>query len=234
MEARREPLRAVAVNVLGTANALEAAVRLGARRFVYASSAAVYGGLEPPLREDLEPRPLGLYGETKLAGERLLWGYSREYGLSVVALRYFNVYGPGMRPGPYSGVVLRFVEALLSGGEPVVYGDGLQTRDFVYVGDVAEANLRALESRYVGPVNVGTGRETSILELYRLLCRITRPKGGCPEPRFEPSRPGDVRRSAASTELAKRELGWRARTSLEEGLRKTVEYYRRGRMAGSP
>nr|WP_052287768.1 NAD-dependent epimerase/dehydratase family protein [Hyperthermus butylicus] len=156
-------------------------------------------------------------------GERLLWRYMRDYGLKPVALRYFNVYGPRMRPGPYAGVVYKFITTLLWGGTPVIYGDGEQTRDFVYVGDVAEANLKALETRYTGPVNIGTGVETNINKLYWLICSLI---GRCPEPRYELPRPGDVRQSKASIRLAWEKLGWKPATSLEEGLRRTIEYYR--------
>lgn len=224
-EAWGRPRLALEVNVEGTLNVLELARLLDAERIVYASSAAVYG--EPrylPIDENHPLEPVSLYGWSKLAGETLLWQYQRAYGLRPAALRLFNVYGPGMRPGPYAGVVYRFIEALLRGEPPVVYGDGEQTRDLVYVGDVAEAMLRAVEAGYTGPANIGTGRETSINQLYRMLCSLL--GGGCPEPLHKPPRPGDVRRSVASIRLAEEKLGWKPRTGLEQGLRETIKYYR--------
>ena len=224
VEVNENPQRALDVNVKGTLNVLELARKLGAERVVFASSTAVHG--EPvylPVDEDHPLNPANLYGETKLFSERLINRYMKDYGLSAVSLRYFNVYGPRMRPGPYAGVVLSFIQALLKGETPVIYGTGNQTRDFVYVGDVAEANVRAIESSYRGPVEIGSGVETSINDLYRMICRII---GRCPEPHRRPPRPGDVSRSVASIKLARRVLGWRPIVSLEEGLRYTVEYYR--------
>ncbi len=226
-EARAYPERAWRSNVLGTAAMLEAARRLDASRFVYASSAAVYG--EPvrlPVDEDHPLRPANLYGATKLAGENLLWGYSREYGLSAAALRYFNVYGPRMRPGPYSGVVYRFASALLAGEKPVLHGGGHQTRDFVYVSDVAEANVKALHSRYTGPLNVGSGTEVSILELLEAIARIL---GVRPSYTPAPPRPGDVSRIVADIRRAREAIGWEPRVPLEAGLRRTIEWIRQSR-----
>ncbi len=224
VEVNENPQRALDVNVKGTLNILELARKLGAKRVVFTSSTAVHG--EPvylPVDEDHPLNPANLYGETKLFSERLLNRYTRDYGLSTVSLRYFNVYGPRMRPGPYAGVVLSFIQALLKGDTPVIYGTGNQTRDFIYVGDVAEANVRAIESSYTGPVEIGSGVETSINDLYRMICRII---GRCPEPRRMPPRPGDVSRSVASIRLARRVLGWHPSVSLEDGLQYTVEYYR--------
>jgi UDP-glucose 4-epimerase len=225
VEARRRPRRALEVNALGTLNMLEATRRLDASVFVYASSAAVYG--EPrrlPVTEDHPREPANLYGDTKLMGEMLVHRYSRDYSLRGVMLRYFNVYGPEMKGGPYAGVIHAFVTSLLRGEPPTIYGDGEQTRDFVYVGDVADANLAAIENQAAGAFNIGTGREVSINTLYRMICSLV---GYCPEPRHGPPRPGDVRRSVASIERAHRLLGWSPRVGLEEGLRRTVEWYRK-------
>ncbi|HIP57568.1 MAG TPA: NAD-dependent epimerase/dehydratase family protein [Ignisphaera aggregans] len=224
-EVYRFPSRAVEVNVVGTINIAEMGRRVDAQRIVYASSVAVYG--EPkylPIDEEHELKPVNLYGLTKLMGEEILWRYFEDYGISVIALRYFNVYGPRMRFGPYASVVHKFIEALLRGSVPTIYGDGEQTRDFVYVYDVAEANLRALESRYVGPVNIGSGVEISINRLYSIVCRAV---GTCPEPRRAPPRKHDVRRSRASIERAKSVLGWMPRIGIEEGIALTVEWYRK-------
>jgi len=224
-EARRSPRRTVVVNVEGTLNMLEAARLLDARVFVYASSAAVYGEpLRLPVDEEHPLRPINLYGDTKLMGEMLVKRYSSDYGLKAAVLRYFNVYGPGMRGGPYAGVIHAFITRLLRGQPPVIYGDGRQTRDFVHVRDVARANYAALASGAGGVFNIGTGRETSINDLYRILCGIV---GRCPPPVYAPPRPGDVRRSVASIERAAKTLGWRPGIGLEHGLRETVEWYRR-------
>ena len=223
VEVMERPWLGIDVNVKGTLNVLELARRLDVERVVFASSVAVYG--EPqylPVDEEHPLEPVNLYGETKLIGERLLWRYQRDYGLRPIALRYFNVYGPGMRGGPYAGVVYRFITILLEGGTPVIYGDGRQTRDFIYVDDVAEANLAALRSRYVGAVNIGSGREVSVIELYRLVCNVV---GRCPKPSYAPPRPGDVKRSRAAITRAREVLGWRPRVSLEDGIQRTVEYY---------
>ncbi len=222
-EAEDRPLEAFSVNAGGTLSVLEASRRLDIERVVLASSVAVYG--EPrylPVDEEHPLEPANIYGESKVAAERLLAYYTRSYGIRGVALRYFNVYGPRMRPGPYAGVVYNFISALMKGRTPTIYGDGSQTRDFVYVKDVAEANIVALESGYVGAVNIGSGRETSIGELYRIICDLV---GRCPKPRHGPPRPGDVRRSQASIERARTALGWKPRTSLEAGLRETVSFY---------
>ncbi len=224
-EARQNPLRALRVNVEGTLNVLEAARRLDVETVVYASSAAVYG--EPrylPVDEAHPRSPANFYGDTKLMGEMLVERYAADYGIRTVSLRYFNVYGPGMRGGPYAGVIHAFIESLLRRKPPTIYGDGEQTRDFVYVEDVAEANYLALvASNTRGTINIGTGVETSINKLYKMICRIV---GYCPEPRRAPPRPGDVRRSVASIEKARHVLGWSPRVSLPEGLRLTVEWYR--------
>ena len=223
VEVMKNPQHALDVNVKGTLNILELARRLDAQRVVLASSVAVYG--EPqylPIDEKHPLRPTNLYGETKLLAEHLLWHYQHTYGLKPIALRYFNVYGPRMRPGPYAGVVHKFITTLLDGDTPIIYGDGNQTRDFIYVEDVAEANLKALESSYTGPVNIGTGIETSINSLYQMICSTI---GYCPKPRYMPPRPGDVQRSQAAIELAMEKLGWKPQTSLQKGLQKTIQHY---------
>ncbi len=224
-EVVRDPYTGLSVNVGGTINMLELARRMDSSRIVYASSAAVYGDPgKVPVAEDYPANPINLYGESKYIGERLVDRYRLDYGLSTISLRYFNVYGPRMRPGPYSGVIYKFMTTLLRGEAPVIYGDGGQTRDFIYVSDVADANIKALESKATGAYNIGTGRETSINELYVKICGII---GYCPQPRNAPPRRGDVYRSAASIEKAVRILGWKPRVSLEEGLRLTINYYRK-------
>ena len=223
-EAAERPSRAVEVNVLGTANVVELARRLDAY-VAFASSAAVYGEPERlPVDEGHPLRPASLYGLTKAQAEGLLAQAARDYGIRYSALRLFNVYGERMRPGPYASVVYNFIRAALRGERPRVFGDGRATRDFVYVGDVAEAFLAAVERRAEGPVNVGTGRETSVLELLELVGEVT---GRRLEPSFEPPRPGDVRRSAADIARAREVLGWSPRVGLREGLRRAADYMAR-------
>jgi len=210
------------VNVVGTRLLLEACAGRGIRRFVYASSCAVYGNPgRLPVDEETPPSPLSPYARSKLEAEEECLRFFRERGLETVCLRYFNVYGPRQGGGEYAGVIVKFLERLREDLPPVVHGDGRQTRDFVYVGDVAKANLLALTSpRAPGKVvNVGTGRETSILELCRLLLRLT---GKRVEPVHAEPRMGDVRRSVADVRRAKEVLGFEARVTLEEGLERLL------------
>lgn len=223
-EALRNPQLTLGVNVMGTLNVLELARVRDVKRLVYASSVAVYG--EPPklpVEEGMELRPINLYGYSKLAGEELAELYHKAYGLNVTSLRYFNVYGPRMRKGPYSGVIYKFLERLSKGLSPVIHGDGRQTRDFVYVKDVAKANLVAIESGLsYGVFNVGTGRQTSIIELSEFLSQIFNMHL---DPVFRPPRPGDIRRSCADITKIEDALGWRPETGLKDGLRETVKRF---------
>ena len=220
-EVAEDPMRGFEVNVRGTLNLLEVAREYGAERFVYASSAAVYGDpVKLPITEEHPTRPKNVYGATKLAGEALVNAYRGNYGLPTVVLRYFNVYGPRMRPGPYSGVIRKFIEAIL-GGEPItIFGDGEQTRDFVYVEDVARANLVALESGATGVYNIGTGVPTKIIDLAHTIMEVA----GKEVPIiYADTRPGDIRYSYADISRAKEELRWYPKTGLKDGLRKTFE-----------
>ncbi len=222
VEAMEKPLEAVETNVIGTFNVVEAARRNRVDKVVYAGSVAVYG--EPkylPIDEDHPTIPKNIYGASKLSGENLLSGYYGNYRLNYISLRFFNVYGPYMKPGPYAGVIYKFLERIKGENPLIIEGDGRQTRDFVYVEDVADAVLKALESEEIGIFNVGTGRETSIMELARLLFEITGANTGV---EFSSSRPGDIRRSRADIGKIRR-LGWRPRIDLREGLRKTVDWF---------
>ncbi|HEY8447308.1 MAG TPA: SDR family oxidoreductase [Thermomicrobiales bacterium] len=211
------------INVLGTLTLLVAARDAGCRRVVFASTCAVYGN-DPrqPKSEELPPAPESPYAASKLAGEELCQVFTRVYGLETVALRYFNVYGPRQSPdGPYASVIPRFIADLKAGARPRVFGDGEQTRDFIFVGDVVEANLRAATAdEAVGEVvNVGSGRSTSLNTLLTVLAPLI---GNTVEPIYEAERPGDVRHSLAETSKARRLLGFEAQTSLAEGLAQTV------------
>jgi len=218
-----DPHETLDVNVNGTLHVLEAARDASCRRVVFASSAAVYGDSpELPKTEDMLPKPMSPYAVSKLAGEHLCAVYSQVHGLETVSLRYFNVFGPRQDPSsPYSGVISRFVEAIRKGESPVIYGDGEQTRDFVYVGDVVEANLLAAEAGGVaGQVyNIGEGIEVSLNELLRTICEVT---GTSRVPTYLPERTGDIRHSVACTSEAKRAFGFRPGTRLEDGLAKLI------------
>jgi UDP-glucose 4-epimerase len=217
------------VNVVGTINVLEGARANGSPPLVFAATGgAVYGegeGRELPFAESAPARPETAYGASKLAGEVYLDLYRRTHGLPAMALRFANVYGPRQDPHGEAGVVAIFCGRLLAGEAPVVYGDGRQTRDYVFVADVVEAMLAA-ESRLAmagevpaGPVNVGTGIEASVLDLVEMLGAAS---GRRVEPELRPRRAGEVQRVAVDPTAAAELLGWRARTDLERGLRLTL------------
>ena len=205
------------VNVLGTVRVLEAA-RAHAAKVVFASTGgAIYGECDGPAPEDAPRRPLAPYGVSKLAGEEYLQMANRLYGTEHVALRYGNVYGPRQDPHGEAGVVAIFMNRLREGEPPRIFGDGQQTRDYVYAEDAAEAAVRALDSTG-GIYNVGTGRETSVVDL---LQRIEGVAGTNVEPEFADPRPGELQRSVLDVALAERELGWRPRHDLGAGLAET-------------
>jgi len=220
-----DPAFDASINVGGTANVLEAARAAGTRRIVFSSTGgAIYGegdGQELPLPEDAPLAPEAPYGQSKFAGEGYLALYERLYDLSTIALRLGNVYGPRQDPLGEAGVVAIFCGKLRAGERPTVFGDGKQTRDYIYVGDVVSAMLAAAESETTGPVNVGTGIETDVLELVSALGEL----GGTGdfEPEFAPPRTGEVQRISIDPARAERELGWRAEMSLAEGLRVTLD-----------
>lgn len=222
------PVRNHIMNVDGTLNLLDAARHAGVRRFIYASSAAIYGdSAELPKAETMLAAPISPYGLSKLIGEQYARLYSRLYGLQTVGMRYFNVYGPRQDPGsPYSGVISIFMARLQAGARPTIYGDGQQTRDFVFVSDVVEANLLAATApaSAAGQVfNVSTGRGTSILDLWVTMQRIA---GTDIVPAFAEERPGDVRYSRATYARAREILGYKPRVALADGLRQTLAWSR--------
>lgn len=220
-----DPSFDASINVGGTANVLEATRAAECPRLVFTSTGgAIYGegdGQSLPLAENAPLAPLSPYGQSKFAGEGYLSLYQRLYGLSCASLRLGNVYGPRQDPLGEAGVIAIFCGRLLAGERPTVYGDGSQTRDYIYVGDVVAALLAAAESVETGPINVGTGRETDVLELVRSL-RELRPAVGF-KPEFAPPRVGEVQRISVDPSRAERELGWRAQTGLKEGLRLTLD-----------
>jgi UDP-glucose 4-epimerase len=205
------------VNVLGTVAVLEAARRHDAQVVFASTGGAIYGECDRPAPESAERRPLAPYGVSKLAGEEYLAAYDRLYGGGHVSLRYGNVYGPRQDPHGEAGVVAIFLGRLAAGEAPRIFGDGTQTRDYVYAGDVAQATLAAL-GRNGGVYNVGTGAETSVVELYELCRRVA---GSSLEAEPAAARLGELQRSVLDVGKAERELGWRPGVSLEEGLRRT-------------
>ena len=220
-----DPAFDAAVNVGGTANVLEAARAAGAGRFVFVSTGgAIYGegeGKALPLDEGAAAEPLSPYGQSKLAAEGYLGLYERLYGLSTVALRLGNVYGPRQDPLGEAGVIAIFCGKLRAGERPTVFGDGRQTRDYIYVGDVVAAATAAAESRASGPINVGTGIETDVLELARALAELEDAESF--EPELAPPRAGEVLRISIDPGRAQGELGWEAKVGLAEGLRLTLD-----------
>jgi UDP-glucose 4-epimerase len=220
-----DPAFDAAVNVGGTANVLEAARAAGCGRVVFISTGgAIYGegeGQELPLPESAPIAPMSAYGQSKFAAEGYLALYERLYGLSGVSLRLGNVYGPRQDPLGEAGVIAIFCGLLKEGGSPTVFGDGTQTRDYIYVGDVVAAAIAAADSGFSGPVNIGTGKETSVLELVEALRDLGDGDGF--EPEFAPARAGEVQRISLDAGRAQRELGWDAATDLGEGLRLTLD-----------
>ena len=210
-------------NVLGTIAVLEAARSVGTRRVVNTSTGGgLYGDADHlPTPEDYPIRPLAPYGQGKYAAEGYCGLYTRLHGLSTISLRYGNVYGPRQDVHGEAGVVAIFCGALVEGRRPTVFGDGRQTRDWVDVSDVVRANLVAAEAAATEPVNIGWGRETSVLELLEAL-RDVDERGAAIEPEFAPDRPGEVRRSCLDVGRAKRELGWEAKVTLRDGLRRVL------------
>jgi UDP-glucose 4-epimerase len=219
-----DPVRTHQVNFDGTLNLLEASRRHGIKRFVYACSAAVYGDAAAiPVSEEAATRPLSPYAADKLAGEHYLLHYHRVHGLAATSFRFFNIYGPRQDPSsPYSGVISIFVERLMRNLPVTVYGDGKQTRDFVYVADLADLLARAARGMEGngGVFNVGTGRQNSLLDLLTSLEKIS---GKKIERRHEPARTGDIRDSCADVTRLKNTFGSVPATPFEQGLKKLLE-----------
>ena len=215
------------VNIQGTLNVLQAARRGKVRRVVFACSAAVYGE-EPelPKREAMAPLPIAPYGVEKITGEYYLGVFNKLYGVETVSLRYFNVFGPRQDPrSPYSGVISIFVDRVLKGVTPRVFGDGQQCRDFVFVANVVDANLLAgrVASAAGRCYNIGCGQRTTLNDLLRILGRLT---GQEVHPEYDEARAGDIRESVADISRARRELGYEPVISVEEGLRQLLDHER--------
>lgn len=212
-------------NILGFINLLEAARKSGVKKVVFSSTGgAIYGEQDVfPAPETHATRPVSPYGVSKASGELYLGYYKAQYGLDYVALRYANVYGPRQNPHGEAGVVAIFAQRLVEGRGCTIFGDGGQTRDFVFGPDVARANLLAVEKDYVGPINIGTGIETDINALYRHLAEAA----GSRQPvTHAEGKPGEQRRSCIDASLAQKVLGWKPTVGVAEGLKKTIEYFR--------
>jgi UDP-glucose 4-epimerase len=222
-----DPVRTNDVNVAGTVQVVLAAGRQGVRRVVFAASSSVYGvPVELPCREAMKPSPASPYGVSKLAGEYYLHTLGGHLGVETVALRYFNVFGPGQDPeSHYAAVIPLFITAVLEGRRPTVNGDGSVTRDFTYVDNVVSANiLAAIAAEASGrTMNVACGDRTSLLELLDAICTAA---GRHVEPVFGPPRPGDITHSLADVSLAREILGYRVEVPFREGIARTVEWYR--------
>lgn len=218
-----DPIRTNEVNIDGTLNVLVAARDAGVSRVVFASSSAVYGDSpEQPKSEDMIPNPKSPYAVTKLTGEHYARVFQELYGLEAVVLRFFNVFGPKQDPSSeYSGVISRFISAVLKGEQPVIYGDGEQTRDFVYVADVVRACTLASRSRATGVFNIASGKSTS---LNQLAAMIGEAAGRDVAPRYAETRQGDIKHSLADVSKAE-EIGYASERTIEEGLRRTVEWF---------
>jgi len=224
----KDPLTTHDVNVTGTLNLLKTCLNSGVKRFIFASSASIYGETETlPMKENMVPGPISPYAVSKLAAEYYAKLFYKVYGLETVCLRYFNVYGPRQRYGHYSGVIPIFVNRLLSNEPPIIYGNGEQKRDFVNVQDIVDANMLALRSKNaVGHVfNIGTGKATSVNQLAKIVLQIFGKKDL--QPVHTDPRPGDTKEgSYADISKARRVLGYDPKISLEDGIIKLVEWYR--------
>lgn len=220
-----DPVFDAQVNILGTLNVLQQAVKHGVRKVVFSSSGgAIYGEQEVyPAPESHVTNPLSPYGLSKLCGEQYLSYFQRVSGLQVVSLRYANVYGPRQDPEGEAGVVAIFIQKMLNNEQAVINGNGRQTRDFVFVDDVVEANLAMMGQETLGTYNVGTGVETSINDLFRILVQHT---GSTCKEVHGPSKRGEQLRSVVDNTKLRHELSWEPKTNLSEGLKKTVDYFR--------
>ncbi len=224
-----DPLESNRANIDATANLLVAARDAKVKRVVYAASSSAYGDTPTlPKREDMFPSPISPYAVAKLTGEYYMTSFWRCYGLQTVSLRYFNIFGPRQDPtSPYSGVLAKFITQMLKGEQPVIFGDGKQSRDFTFVENVVNANLLACQApaaEVAGRVfNVATGTRIDLNETFRVLKKVTGYSG---DVKYETERAGDVKHSLADLSLAQKHLGYKPTVSFEEGLRRTIDWYR--------
>ena len=227
------PLETHNACVNGTFNVLNAARDAGVKRVIYAASSSAYGDQRTlPKVETMAPEPLSPYAAAKLTGEYYCRVFSQVYGLDTFSLRYFNVFGPRQNPSSqYSGVISRFIDSFMKGGSPVIYGDGEQSRDFTYIDNVVDANIRAMEATNgSGQVmNVANGERVSLLELIEVMKSVTRRTDVTID--FQPERTGDVKHSQADNSRAKEWLGYTKLVGLEEGIRRTIDWWKDSRFA---
>jgi UDP-glucose 4-epimerase len=224
-----DPAWDASINVGGTINVLDAGRRAGVARVVNTSTGgAIYGDVDTiPTPESTPPRPMAAYGTSKLCAETYCGWYERLYGLSAVTLRYGNVYGPRQDPLGEAGVIAIFCGKLMSDERPMIFGDGRQTRDYVYVADIVAANLAAASHPEAhGVYNIGTGRECSVLEVLASLRRAAGLDDDALQPEFAPARLGELQRSALDVNRARAELGFVAQSDLDDGMRRTLEWAR--------
>jgi UDP-glucose 4-epimerase len=225
-----DPIGSNRANVDGTVNLLVAARDAKVKRVVYAASSSAYGDTPTlPKREDMTPDPISPYAVAKLASERYMISFYRCYGLETVSLRYFNIFGPRQDPSsPYSGVLAKFITQMLSGQPPTIFGDGEQSRDFTYIDNAVEANLLACKApakQVAGEIfNVATGLRVTLNETFKLLQTLTSYSGAAMR---GPERDGDIKHSLADIALAEKHLGYRPKVNFEDGLRQTVDWYRK-------
>ena len=212
------------VNVRGFLNLAEAGRKSGMEQIIFASTGgAIYGEPDFVPQDESHPlQPVSPYGITKLTTEKYLYFYKKQYGIDYVALRYANIYGPRQNPHGEAGVVAIFTERMLNGDQPIINGDGKQTRDYVYVGDVVRANVKALYHDGSGIFNIGTGKETDVNMLFRTLRDLT---GADIEEKHGPGKPGEQQRSVLGYERARKKLDWTPNVGLKEGLRHTVDWF---------
>lgn len=224
-----DPIGSNRANIDGTVNVLVAARDAKVKRLVYAASSSAYGDTPTlPKHERMTPDPISPYAVAKLASELYLTSFHRCYGLETVALRYFNIFGPRQDPSsPYSGVLAKFITQMLAGQQPTIFGDGEQSRDFTYIDNAVEANLLACKApaaHVAGKVfNVATGRRVTLNETVKLLQHLTAYTGS---PIYGEERGGDIKHSLADISAAEKHLGYQAKVNFEDGLRRTVEWYR--------
>jgi UDP-glucose 4-epimerase len=233
MDVRRsvaDPVFDAQVNLIGLLNLMEAGRHHGLRRVIFSSTGgAIYGEQEAfPCDENHPRRPVSPYGVAKLASEAYLFFYRVQYGIDYMALRYANVYGPRQDPHGEAGVVAIFCGRILDGKPVTIFGDGEQTRDYVFVGDAVAANVAAVNSTVSGAINIGTGVETSVNKLYAELAAIA---GVTTPPAYAPAKPGEQSRSVISPALAARELNWRPQVNLRDGLSRTLQFFKERRVS---